>query len=103
MILVFILTVLSLVYWLGEETVTAKYSTCFFSFLIAIYYIFVFEISVNNENRKLLRDISYANFGTYVIITFVALIVISSGEVLEGVFDGIGGGSVEGKNKKINK
>ena len=105
MILVICFTILSFICWFGQETLTAKNFIYFSAFLVAVYYIFVFEMSINNEKRNLLRDISYANFGTYVVVTVIAIIVISAGDVLEGIFEGIGdgiggGGTKDGKKKK---
>ena len=74
------------------------YSFGFFTILLSLFYHCVFALTVNND-RLVLRDISFGSFGAFVIISIVVLFILTEGEILEG-FD-IGGG--EGKKKVKHK
>ena len=89
------LTVLWIIYgWL-------IFSFGFFCSLISFFYLCVFGITVNHDERSVLRDISFGSFGSFIIITVVVIFILSEGEILEG-FDGLDfGGS--GKNSKKKK
>lgn len=42
-------------------------------------------ISLNNTERKVLRDISFGSFGSFIIITIVVLCIISKGDALADI------------------
>ena len=53
--------------------------------LIALFYICIFTISINNDKRSVLRDISYGSFGAFVILTVIVLVMLSDGDALSGI------------------
>lgn len=94
-ILTFARLIAVLVRWIRDDP--AYYSFCFFCLLISLFYLCVFGVTVNHDERSLLRDISFGNFGLYVMITVVVIFILTEGEIL----DGIGGiGSKEKGSKK---
>ncbi len=63
-----------------------------FALLVAFYYLCVMEITVGHTERSCLRDISFGGFGSFVILTVVVLIILSDGDVLDGLELGEGFG-----------
>ena len=73
---------------------------CFFSLIISVYYLVVSAFNVRNTEREILRDISFANFGIFIITALVVFIILSEGEILEGFFEGLFEGAFDGSSKK---
>ena len=69
--------------WIVEENLILSFG--FFSSLITLFYIMVMGISLNNTERKVLRDISFGSFGSFIIITIVVLCIISEGDALADI------------------
>ena len=101
-ILTLVRLVAVLVMWIRGDA--GYYSFCFFCLLISLFYLCVLGVTVNHDERSLLRDISFGNFGLYIMITVVVIFILSEGEILDGLFDGIGsgggGGGKGGKRKR---
>lgn len=72
------------------------YCFAFFCSLISLFYLCVFGITVEHEERSLLRDISFGSFGSLIILTVVVVFILSEGEILDGFEPDI----EIGKNKK---
>lgn len=90
-----ILTITLLVLWIMEDSLF--YSFGFFGTLISIFYLCVFGISINHDERSVLRDISFGSFGAFIIISVVIIFILSEGEILDGLDFGAGN---DGKAKK---
>lgn len=94
-----VLTVALTVFWIKYGLVL--YSFGFFASLISFFFLCVYGITVNHEERPLLRDISFGGFGSFIIITVVVLFILSEGDIIDGLdVSDIGGG---GKKKKADK
>ena len=83
------------VLWATEYSYVFGYAA--FALLVAFYYLCVMEITVGHTERSCLRDISFGGFGSFVILTVVVLIILSDGDVLDGLELGEGFG---GRRKK---
>lgn len=90
----FALLVVAVVYWV--RTGETFFSFGFFCLLVSLFDICVFGITVNHDERPVLKDISYGSFGSFVILTIVVIVILSEGDIL-GDLD-IGGG--RGKKKR---
>lgn len=88
------LIALAVIYWI----IKGVPSFGFFCLLVALFYICVFGITVNNDRRPFLRDLSFGGFGIFIILTVVVIVIISEGDALD-VFD-MDIGSDKKKNKK---
>jgi len=95
-VLITILMIIAIVFWV--KTNSALYSFGFFSLLIALFYLGVFGVAINHDERLVLRDISYGSFGSFVILTVIVVVILSEGSFLDGL--DIGG---EGKPKNKPK
>lgn len=98
-------TILNILLLIAFIVFWAKYDSLIFSFgffglLISIFYLCVFGITINHDERSVLRDVSFGSFGSFIILTVVVVFILSEGEILEGFDLGIGG---EGKTKKEKK
>lgn len=71
-----------------------------FSIIIAMFYTCVFGISVNRDERSVLRDISYGSFGAFVVITAAVIFLLTEGEVLDGLEPDIADIGISEKRKK---
>ncbi len=76
------LVALAVIYWI----IKGVPSFGFFCLLVALFYICVFGITVNNDSRPFLRDLSFGGFGIFIILTVVVIVIISEGDALD-VFD----------------
>ena len=86
---IFILLILAIVFWIRTSQIL--YSFAFFSLLITLFYICVFGISINHDERIVMRDISYGSFGSFIILTIVVIAILSEGDFLDSFdfgFDG---------------
>lgn len=90
-----LLTIAFLVFWIMEGNIIFSFG--FFSSLISFFYLCVFGITINHDERSVLRDISFGSFGSFIILTVVVIFILSEGEILEG-FDLSGDSSDKKKN-----
>ena len=83
------------------------YSFAFFNSVFTLFYVVVDAVTVGEYDRLVIRDISFGSFGIFLVIALVVLFIISEGEILEGVFDGIfdfgSTGETKAKNNKRYK
>lgn len=77
-----LLTIAFLVFWIMDGNVIFSFG--FFSSLISFFYLCVFGITINHDERSVLRDISFGSFGSFIILTVVVIFILSEGEILEG-------------------
>lgn len=91
-----LLLVVSVVLWIINNA--GFFSFCFFCLLISLFYLCVFGITLNHEERFVLRDISFGSFGSFIIITVVVIFILSEGEILENLDFGL-----ERKRKRKRK
>lgn len=92
-------TVALTVFWIMHGWTIFSFG--FFCSMISFFYLCVFGITVNHDERSVLRDISFGSFGSFIIITVVVIFILSEGEILEGVVDGFdAGGEKKSKKKK---
>lgn len=71
----------SIVFWCirGGEF----YAFSFFSFVIMSFYTVVLAFTADEEERELLRDISFGGFGAFFIIALVVIAIISEGDACD--------------------
>ncbi|MHB8962887.1 MAG: hypothetical protein ACYC5K_07005 [Saccharofermentanales bacterium] len=93
----FALLVVAVVYWI--RTGETFFSFGFFSLLVSLFFICIFGITINHDERSVLKDISYGSFGSFVILTIVVIVILSEGDILELGDLGIDGGSRKKKGK----
>jgi len=93
-----VLLIVSVIYWIG--TGNLFFSFGFFCLLVSLFSICVFGITLDHDERPVLRDISYGSFGSFVILSVVVMIILSEGDLLE--MADLGGGSSDEK-KTDNK
>jgi hypothetical protein len=93
----FILLVVVIIYWI--RTGDTSFSFGFFCLLISLFHIGVFGVTINHDERPVLRDISYGSFGSFVILTVVVIVILSEGDALEAFVPDIGGGKKKVKTK----
>ena len=79
----FLFLISSVILWIMNNA--GFFSFCFFCLLISLFYLCVFGITLNHEERFVLRDISFGSFGSFIIITIVVICILSEGEILEGL------------------
>ena len=91
-----ILTISATVFWIIHGDVI--FSFAFFCSLVSLFYLCVFGITINHDERSLFRDISFGSFGSFIIISVVVAFILSEGEILDGL--DFGDGSRKGKRKK---
>lgn len=94
-----VLTISTLVLWIIEKNII--FSFAFFACLVTLFYIMVMGISIDKDKRKVLRDISFGSFGSFVIVTVVVLAIISEGDFIAELST-IGPDSTGNKNKAKN-
>lgn len=93
-----ILIIMETVLWVKYDMVLFSFG--FFALLIALFYLGVFGITINHEERPVLRDISFGSFGSFIILTVVVVVILSEGDLLDGADFDFGG---ERKKKKNNR
>lgn len=82
------------------------YSFAFFNAVFTLFYVVVDAVTTGEYDRLVIRDISFGSFGIFLVIALVVLFIISEGEILDGVFDGIfdiGTSVVDSSQPKNNK
>lgn len=92
-----ILTISATVFWIKSGDMI--FSFAFFCSLVSFFFLCVFGITVNHDERSLLRDISFGSFGSFIIISVVVAFILSDGEILDGIDFG-GGGSNKRRKKR---
>lgn len=98
-----VLTIALLVLWIIYGS--THFSFGFFASLISFFYLCVFGITINHDERSVLRDISFGSFGSFIIITIVVIFLLTDGEILDGAdfdFDIGGNGKKRKKQKRSN-
>jgi len=90
------LLVVTVVYWI--RTGETYFSFGFFCLLVSLFFICVFGVTINHDERPVLKDISYGSFGSFVILTVVVIVILSEGDILDLGDLGIDGWS--GKKKR---
>lgn len=93
------LLVVAIFFW--TRTGETFFSFGFFCLLISIYSICVFSVTINHNERSVLKDISYGSFGAFVIITVVIIVILSEGDALEVCDLGVDVGGRKKKGKYI--
>lgn len=91
-----ILTISAMFFWIMHGNVVFSFG--FFCSLISFFYLCVFGITINHDERSVFRDISFGSFGSLIIISVVVIFILSEGEILDGL--DIGGGDGGKKSKK---
>lgn len=91
-----VLTIATTVLWIKYGLVIFSFG--FFCSLICFFFLCVFGITINHDERSVFRDISFGSFGSFIIITVVVIVILSEGEVLDGLDFDVGGGK-KGKKK----
>ena len=92
-----VLTIAAIVFWIMHGNVVFSFG--FFCSLISFFYLCVFGITINHDERSVLRDISFGSFGSFIIISVVVIFILSEGEILDGLDFG-GGDGVKKSRKK---
>ncbi len=77
------LTIGLMVLWIAHGY--PSFSFAFFCSLVSFFYLCVFGVTVNHEERSLLRDVSFGSFGSFIILTVVVVFILSEGEILDGL------------------
>ncbi|MCL2487134.1 MAG: YfhO family protein [Oscillospiraceae bacterium] len=89
------LAVIAAVCW--SEIDAVFFSFGFFALLVSLFFLCVFGIAINHDERPVLRDISFGSFGSFIIVTVVVIIILSEGDFFD--FD-LG---FDGRKKTKNK
>lgn len=77
---------------------SVPYSFGFFSLIICMFYLCVFGITINHDERAVLRDVSFGSFGSFIILTVVVIFILSEGDILDGFT--LDGSERSGKKKQ---
>lgn len=93
-----LLTISLMVFWIINGSTIFSFG--FFASLISFFYLCVFGITINHDERSVLRDISFGSFGSFIIITVVVIFLLTEGEILDGLDVDL---SDFGGSKKANK
>ena len=78
-----LIILLDITFWIINGNIF--FSFCFFSTLIAFFYLCAFGITVGHDERLVLSDISFACFGSFIILTVVVIFILSEGDLLDGI------------------
>ena len=92
-----VLTITAIVFWIMHGNVVFSFG--FFCSLISFFYLCVFGITINHDERSVFRDVSFGSFGSFIIISVVVIFILSEGEILDGLDFGGGEGGKKSKNK----
>lgn len=95
-LLLLVFAVISVVEWI--KTGSVMYSFRFFALLETAIELCVFGVTVNHDERSVLRDISFGGFGALIITVIVVAVILSEGDVVE-----LGDLDIEVKSKKEKK
>ncbi|MDD6174148.1 MAG: hypothetical protein PUC59_00070 [Firmicutes bacterium] len=80
-VLIVLLSGLWVLFWV--KTKRLFYSMSFFLFVLTLFYLGVFAVSVDHRERNVLRDISFGSFGSFIILTVIVSALLSEGDVLD--------------------
>lgn len=83
------LMIAAIVFWIIDGSIIFSFG--FFGLIISLFYLCVFGITIDNDKRGVMRDISFGSFGAFIIITVVVLTILSEGDILDGLDFDIGG------------
>ena len=97
-VLIVALLIVAVVFWAKGES--QLFSFGFFSLFIALFYIGVFGVTVNHDERSVFRDISFGGFGSFIILTVVVAVILSEGDILDGADLSGGGGGKKNRRAK---
>lgn len=92
-----VLTITAIVFWIMHGNLVFSFG--FFCSLISFFYLCVYGITINHDERSVFRDISFGSFGSFIIISVVVIFIISEGEILDGLDFGGGDGGKKSKKK----
>ena len=92
-----VLTITAIVFWIMHGNVVFSFG--FFCSLISFFYLCVFGITINHDERSVFRDVSFGSFGSFIIISVVVIFILSEGEILDGLDFGGGEGGKKSKKK----
>lgn len=79
------------------------YSFAFFNTVFTLFYIVTDAVTISEADRNVIRDISFGSFGIFLVIAMVVLFIISEGEILEGLFEGVFDFGTSDGTKKTKK
>ena len=96
-VLTLLMIIISIAIWVGRSALVG--SILLFSGLFFLPLSFCLQRAVEKPEREF-RYLSFSGFGAFAIIAFVAMVILSEGEILEGAFDGLDFGSGKGKKRK---
>ena len=96
-VLALLMIILAIAIWAGRSALTG--SILLFSGLFFLPLPFCLQKAVEKPEREF-RYLSFSGFGAFAIIAFVAMVILSEGEILEGAFDGLDFGGGKGNKKK---
>lgn len=65
------------------------YSFAFFNTVFTLFYVVTDAVTVSECDRNVIRDISFGSFGIFLVVAMVVLFIITEGEILDGLFDGV--------------
>lgn len=95
-VLALLMIIISIAIWVGRSALVG--SILLFSGLFFLPLPFCLQNAVENPEREF-RYLSFSGFGAFAIIAFVAMVILSEGEILEGVLEGLDFGGGKGKKK----
>ena len=78
------------------------YSFAFFNSVFTLFYVVVDAVTVGEIDRLVIRDVSFGSFGIFLVIAFVVIFIISEGEILDGLFEGVFDFGTTGETKAKN-
>lgn len=86
----------SLALWLSVD----EFTGLSFYFLNVAYFYLIAIMSKNENKKDLYKEMGIVSFGSFFIISFIVLVILSEGEVLQGVGEGIGELFIPTRKKK---
>lgn len=94
------LFITSIVLWINNDP--TFYSLLFY-YLNITYFYMVCTITASSNIKQLFRKISIVSFSVFIIISIIVIIIISEGEVLEGLGEALGEALIDEVSFKFNK
>lgn len=73
----------AVVFWIIWDA--GFFSFGFFCLLIALFYLCVLAFLLKKNDSVVLQNISFGSFGAFLALTIVVLIILSEGEILDGI------------------
>jgi hypothetical protein len=87
----------SLILWLSVDGFTGLS----FYFLNVSYFFMIGMINVSDSLKDLSKEMAVVSFGSFILISIIVLIILSEGEALEGIGDGLSSGFGSPAKKKV--